>query len=138
MTRDEVIAEARSWLKVPWKHQGRSRKGVDCVGLVVMVAQSFGLPVDDRTDYGRDPSDLQMIAILRKQIVFVPPSANRVGTVGIFRQVRVPCHIGILAMRNGYFSVIHARSGLGVVTEEHIRLSGGQLVETGAFPGLVG
>jgi cell wall-associated NlpC family hydrolase len=38
-----IIAAARSWLGVPWRHQGRTRQGVDCAGLVVLVGRGLGL-----------------------------------------------------------------------------------------------
>jgi cell wall-associated NlpC family hydrolase len=138
MTRDQVISEARSWIGTPWRHQGRSRKrGVDCIGLLVVVARSFGLNVEDRTDYARDPTALHLLEHLRKQLVFVPPGANRLGTVGVFRQSVLPCHVGILAQKYGQPSVIHARHGSGRVDEELLSDALGHLVETGAFPGLV-
>jgi hypothetical protein len=48
-----IIAAARSWLGVPWGHQGRTRQGVDCAGLVVLVGRGLGLADYDTTAYGR-------------------------------------------------------------------------------------
>jgi len=48
VTRAEIIAEARTWLKTPWRHQGRL-KGIacDCVGHIVCVPARVGhLPAD--------------------------------------------------------------------------------------------
>lgn len=50
---DAIVAEARTWLGVPWRHQGRSRAGVDCAGLVVLVARALELADYDSTAYGR-------------------------------------------------------------------------------------
>ena len=44
---DAIIAAARAWLGVPWRHQGRTRQGVDCAGLVVLVGREFGLAAYD-------------------------------------------------------------------------------------------
>ena len=33
VTREMVVAEARTWIGVKWRHQGRTREGVDCIGL---------------------------------------------------------------------------------------------------------
>lgn len=40
-----LVDEARSWIGTPWVHQGRM-KGVqcDCVGLIVEVARTVGVP----------------------------------------------------------------------------------------------
>jgi cell wall-associated NlpC family hydrolase len=53
--RAAFIAEARTYLRVPFRHTGRSRRGVDCVGLVAVALAAVGRDVADRRDYGRDP-----------------------------------------------------------------------------------
>ncbi len=52
-TRGEVQTLARTWIGVPWRHQGRNRSGIDCGGLVVKVGQELGLlgPHDDPKRY---------------------------------------------------------------------------------------
>ena len=32
-TRSEIIEFARSWVGVPWRHQGRTRNGIDCAAV---------------------------------------------------------------------------------------------------------
>ncbi len=51
-TRDDVIAEARTWLGTPWHHQA-SVKGVgcDCIGFIRGVAEPFLGKVDIPLDY---------------------------------------------------------------------------------------
>ena len=51
-TRDDVIAEARTWIGTPWHHQA-SVKGVgcDCIGFVRGVAEVFVGPVPLALDY---------------------------------------------------------------------------------------
>lgn len=59
VTAAEFIAQARTWLGVPWHHQGRSRLGVDCAGLPECVlAELSALPETYRTrqNYGRRPT----------------------------------------------------------------------------------
>jgi cell wall-associated NlpC family hydrolase len=137
MTRDQVVAEARRWIGTNWRHQGRSARGVDCLGLIVMVANAFGVPVRDRTDYARDPTSSALLVSLRSHLVFVRPDENHVGTVGIFRQVKTPCHVGILTTRNGMLHVVHGRAGVQTVIEEQVEGAVDlHLVEAGAFPGL--
>lgn len=38
-----VVAAADAWVGVPWRHQGRSREGIDCLGLLIVVARDLGL-----------------------------------------------------------------------------------------------
>ena len=55
MPADDVIAAARSWVGVPYLHQGRSRSGVDCIGLVLEICAECGRlpPKLGRVNYGR-------------------------------------------------------------------------------------
>lgn len=46
---------ALQYLGVPFQHRGRTARGVDCVGLLVLVARHFDLPVKDKRVYGREP-----------------------------------------------------------------------------------
>jgi len=55
VTAEAVGAAARAWLGIPWRHQGRSARGVDCAGLVVLVARELGLADYDKQTYGRRP-----------------------------------------------------------------------------------
>ena len=50
---EAVVAQARAWLGTPWRHQGRSPRGVDCAGLVVLVARALGLADHDVAGYSR-------------------------------------------------------------------------------------
>lgn len=59
VTGAEVIEHARALLGVPWRHQGRSDRGLDCVGLVLLAVQRAGaIPADfERRNYGRLPGE---------------------------------------------------------------------------------
>jgi hypothetical protein len=47
LLRSQIVAKAKSFIGTPWKHQGRTRRSVDCVGLVVAIADELGvLPPD--------------------------------------------------------------------------------------------
>lgn len=54
-TRAELVAVARTWLNVPFHHQGRSRAGVDCGGLVIAAAREAGLDVPEPGTYSMSP-----------------------------------------------------------------------------------
>lgn len=54
-----LVDEARTWIGVPFLHQGRSRSGVDCAGFVVAMLRGAGeLPPDfrDVRNYARRPN----------------------------------------------------------------------------------
>lgn len=46
---------AREYLGTPFRHRGRTETGLDCLGLLVIVAQRQGLTVFDKKVYGREP-----------------------------------------------------------------------------------
>lgn len=69
MTRDEVVAAARSALDTPFKHQGRRvGKGLDCAGLLVHVMTTLGFTVADRDGYSRHPSGSELEAALAENV----------------------------------------------------------------------
>lgn len=56
-----MLAEARKLLGTPWRHQGRTTRGIDCLGFVwftlartVLRLHGLDLPLP-RSDYGRTP-----------------------------------------------------------------------------------
>lgn len=54
-SQERLLKAARSLLGVKWRHRGRSRVGVDCVGLPWLMYAECGAVLPDRRDYGRDP-----------------------------------------------------------------------------------
>lgn len=56
MKADDILDDARCFVGVPFRHQGRNPGiGIDCIGLGVLYLRRRGYTVRDRTDYGRDP-----------------------------------------------------------------------------------
>ena len=54
--RAALIAEARSHLGMPWRHQGRTERAADCIGSVWLWMRTVRPVATPRTDYGRLPS----------------------------------------------------------------------------------
>ncbi|MBA1141762.1 NlpC/P60 family protein [Mesorhizobium neociceri] len=53
MSAAEFVAAARGFLDVSWVHQGRTERGVDCVGLIVLAMRATGIDAPLAADYGR-------------------------------------------------------------------------------------
>jgi len=115
----EIVAAARVYERVPFRHQGRSKSGIDCLGLLAVTFRDRGMTVRDRTDYGRHPNLGELRAGLDERLIRVPRSTGfRAGLVALFRDP-LWLHVGLLT---GPKSFIHSRGpedfGPGVV--EHI------------------
>lgn len=137
MTRDEVVAAARDWLGVPFLHQGRSRAGVDCAGLVICVARGLGeLPEGyDVNGYRRAPDG----SMLREcDARLVPISGLEAGAVAMMRFSEEPQHLAFVApYRHGGFALIHALQKSGRVVEHRLDPTWrGRIVRLFRFPGV--
>jgi cell wall-associated NlpC family hydrolase len=55
---EQYVENCRTWLGVRFRHQGRNRNGVDCVGLVIMAAYEIGIATgaEKVSGYSRQPN----------------------------------------------------------------------------------
>lgn len=108
--RERVVAEARSWFGVPWQHMGRSRGGVDCGGLLLVVFKALELmPQDFETGYY--PPDFMMHTDEQRFVGFVERFCDKVertprdADIVLFKVGRVIAHCAIV---DTWPRVIHA------------------------------
>lgn len=97
MNRKDIIDAAMAYEGVPWRHMGRSKKGVDCVGLVVCVARDLGLVPSkwDTISYGMNP-DGTLIPNVRQYLRRVPRSNLQAGNILVFNYDGSDRHLGIM------------------------------------------
>ncbi len=108
VTANDIVAQAREWLGVKWRHQGRNRGGIDCAGLLLVVARHFDIPNGDMVGYRRNPS-FEFVQNIRAHTL--PSKEILHGAIGIFNDTIQPCHAGIFTIRdNGTVTVIHAEA----------------------------
>lgn len=137
----DVVAEARKWDGVRWRHQGRSRSGIDCAGLVINVAKSLGLSGFDTCDYGPQASDESMLRLCREHLIEVGRNEMAPGDVIVMR-FGTNRHLGIAGdYRHGGLSIIHAFTPIRRVTESRydenwLRQMGGSFLACFRFPGV--
>lgn len=108
MTPDSFVAAGRCWLGVPWRHLGRSRAGVDCIGLVLLAAAKAGLSIPDPAPYAREP---QGAALMRGVLAHGVRVADALpGDVLVFRMGLYGGHVGIATQHRTYGGpgVLHA------------------------------
>ena len=134
-TREEIVAQARTWIGTKFVHQGRSKQtgsnagGVDCIGLAVGVVRELGikdkdgqlLHLHDYTNYSSLPSAKLLMGSLHKVLTEIPIEEAVPGDVLVFRFKKEPQHIAILSeLDKGVMRVIHSYRGPEKVTEQII------------------
>ncbi len=118
-----VCQTARSYLGVPWLGQGRSKQGVDCVGLVIMSYRGAGLTVDEgRVEYQKLDHARFMRVLLKHCRKFEDHEVPSPGDCVIYGLTRNG-HIGMLVDRKGGgINLIHCEGPGHVVTESRFDL----------------
>lgn len=124
-TRAQVVAEARSWLGVPFRHQGRNRAGIDCAGLVQIVGEILGLsPVGvDPRNYGRLPERNLLTETVRKLADEKRWEDWKPGDFVIAKDLDVlwPMHMAILfEYPGGGPAIVHSYARAGKVVESRL------------------
>jgi NlpC/P60 family putative phage cell wall peptidase len=123
--REDIVDEARSWLGTRWQHQGRVKKnkrfagGVDCLGLILGVANTLNLFPDILIfhNYNRLPHDNLLLQecdrhLVKKDILDMQP-----GDVLAFRMQFEPQHLAILSEKQ---TMIHAYIQTRAVVENSL------------------
>lgn len=109
--REQFLSTARSWVGVPWVHQGRNRNGVDCIGLLLVTCWALGLSDYDVDGYGRTPDG----DFMRRECARLMTETRNPcpGDVVVMRFSREPQHVGILTERG----LLHSWAVPGRVVE---------------------
>lgn len=128
-----LIAEARTWLGTPFLHQGRTHRGVDCVGFVIVSLQRLGcIPPDfEITDYPRTPTRDQLMQKIVSHCTRLPGPIP--GSMLAIRWKQEVTHVGIFTGE----TLIHSYQKRGGVVEHSFRGRWLKLVDSAwALPGI--
>jgi cell wall-associated NlpC family hydrolase len=128
-----LIAEARSWVGVPFIHQGRSRLGVDCIGLIIVALQRLGCLEQgfEITNYSRLPSNDQLMTRVQSYCVRLAEPVP--GAMLAIKWNKDVSHVGIFTGEN----LIHAYQGRGRVIEHSLRGRWLRMIDSAwALPGV--
>ncbi len=126
----ELADAARRYIDVPFRHRGRSRVGLDCVGLGVVAYADCGVQVEDFRLYGREPFKNGLVERMTRALgdpVMVAPvrlADLQDGDVIVLRFSVNPHHIAIVGQRDYggrmELTVIHAEGTAGRVLEQRL------------------
>ena len=96
---------ARQYVGVPFKHQGRTIHGLDCVGLIIRIAHDLGISDFDYLNYGRDPKPEVMRKYLRSLLDRVGIAKQEPGDILYMSFLKHPQHLAIYTSND---TIIHA------------------------------
>jgi len=114
ITRQDIINAARNYLGVRYKHQGRTRFGLDCLGLVVRVAHDLGLTNEDSTDYGTVPDGRRLMREMDARLDIITNAQP--GDVLLIRFDKNPQHLAIMTDKG----IIHSYAQVRGVVEHRL------------------
>lgn len=119
MTPYTLIQEARAWVGVPFRHQGRSRLGVDCAGFIEVLARSLGLLPSDYMaprSYARRPNG-ELYGTILRYCTRAREAAPATVVLVFWPKSREPGHVALCTGS----TIIHAYSRVGRVVENGYR-----------------
>jgi len=109
--QEQMIVEAKKLLDVRYKDKGRDEHGLDCAGLLILVAHRLGLSDYDSLDYTRRPIEAEMRREMKKipQIKILENKWDwQNGDLGVFADEGNAVHLGFLEVDQGRWYLIHA------------------------------
>ncbi len=122
-----LVAAARRYLGVRFRHRGRTPRGLDCAGLVWLAYSDCGMDLPDFRLYGPEPHEDGLegytSAALGDPIALAPVARHQlaVGDVLVVRFETEPHHIAIASdYPTGGLAMLHADGHAGKVIEHRL------------------
>jgi cell wall-associated NlpC family hydrolase len=115
-----LIAAARRYLGVPFRHRGRGPRYFDCVGLVRQAYADCGVTMPCPDDYGREPQAGRFMAAISAALGPAVPGPVQAGDVVTLRTLKHPHHVAFVADYPGGLSLLHASGEHGRVVEHRL------------------
>ena len=112
----DIINEARKWLGIPWRHQGRTKKGIDCIGLILNVGKSLGL-IDYNLriqNYSRLPDPINTQNTINQYVL--QSEEMDTGDILWIKITNIPMHFAFYDKEKG--TIIHSFQTIGKVAEQ--------------------
>lgn len=117
----DYFAHLETWIGTPYVHQGHSRDGVDCIGLVRAAYAEYAIDLSpyDIPERALKPNTRQLLRGLRT--AFPSPASLTVGTVlGIRDHMTGACHVTLYRAKMGkVYEVVEACRERGFVVRNY-------------------
>ena len=102
--RRRTVVCARGWQGVRFRHQGQTRRGVDCIGLLMALGRELGTwnftnddpLVKEWLGYPRIPHPQRLVAALDSHLTRIPIADMRSADIALFRGRNYPQHLGLI------------------------------------------
>jgi cell wall-associated NlpC family hydrolase len=130
--RQQVVAAARRYIGVRWHHLGRTRHGVDCVGLILLAFRDAGFPLADVDPYARGHRGDELLDRVAQHGRRIGIDQIADGDLLVFSDEIYVAHIGIASTWQGQPAVVHAKAAHRKVHEEPLTFHMGATLR-GAF-----
>lgn len=139
MTRAEIVAEARSWIGTPYRHQACAKgAGTDCLGLVrgvwrVVMGAEPEAPPPYTPDWAEALGEETLLGAARRHLVEVAVGDAHAGDVLLFRMgLGAPAkHAAVVS---GPGRIIHAYWGRAVCETRLVPWWERRIAATFSFP----
>ena len=107
---NDIVECAHTLIGVPFKHQGRDLRGIDCVGVPIYISRTLGIKVWESPAYTPRPDMVFFNKLIRESEATPVPFLDVAhGDMLRMLSFRFPVHIGIYeVLPNGAEYVIHA------------------------------
>lgn len=114
----QIILHSREWKEVKFRHQGRSKYGVDCIGLFSEVAKEIGRDIPIPSNYTHHPDQTFLLAEMNRLFDKITKEEFTIGDLALMRfmddQKRIPCRHVVMRTDLG---VLHSSAQFRKVTE---------------------
>ena len=114
--------EAHKYIGVPFRHRGRTTRGLDCVGLLILAAQDCGYDQYKEFPYGSEPRNSILAGVLHRHFgdpVDREPEINDVVLMRL-RKGGEPSHVGIITTHPHGLGIIHAHGAVERVVYQRL------------------
>lgn len=138
--RSEIVRMARSWVGTPYRHQGRSARGMDCAGPLIRIAHEIGIghKFDDELIYSRNPETFSLKRKMDELLLWIEPAEIKPGDILLFRIDAYPQHVSIAVdYYLGGLAMVHCYSRVGKVVEHRLaKIWLARLIQAYKIPGI--